>query len=1079
MKKLYRSTLIAGLVAFGVAACGDDVQVVEPTPPPPPPLQVSMTPANLNLNVGESANLALSISGGAEGAETNWTCTSSNPDVATTSPSATGCSVTGAGQGNATITAEVTRGTQTATAAAAIAVGELERATVSIASMPPSPLSDTVSITVNVDPKDETPTLLELVFIDEDGQESVMDAQVFSSAPEAAAAADDDPEAAVQQITFNVNTLEGEVDEETGLFHPALINGDYIVMARLFTVQSGETAPSAQQTRTTRVENDNHAIIQHRSDLSQAAGARTAVEPGAGVRYWGGGDLVFQVIPRLYSGQKAGQVNVTIASNAGGTTATPDATQLNEGPYLFTIEYDHEDNFGEVEDLPNVGDGHTITVDQVRDVEGGLTGVSGQSVTLRIDMTPPTLDPNSEIVIDNDPAVAPDGSGDQYFSSGSLRLNPAADDLGVGVSPTAGYSFLALFEEEELEDPVSSIGEDVFTEAGDLQWQVAVNWIEDRVGNRVLVEDIEANVDGEGVSEPFNVDKSAPEFSNVLPESDETFIFSGGGGVLFTALDPELADGSDGSGVDAAGVEVHLLNVDEDDDAEFDAADIDDLGDGDFSFDIQDNNVGDGLYELTMIAPDMAIVPNVGEAGVTFILDTTPPVVDLTDTPSNRATAAQSSLFTIAGIISDLNGVDAEQSRIEIRLPANNDPAASTCGTVATQGDLYTDDFEDLIDADEAEIGEEFSETFRAFNPDTGGAEVTYRYCIWVIGVDVALDNEGNADGNTAHVLTQFDITWNPNGGAGTPTPDQLTIISGNGQALEFGETSDPLEVEVLDQFGVEMENVTVSFSGSGVAHTLSAASDETDVDGLASITVDAQNEEGTIEVEASVNGLTETFTLTVFDPNFSFGAPGPTPRDMAFDGTDLWVTTENDVDPSETDIHRVSVVDGTVLQTFAAPAGSHRGLTWGDGSLWYASSDTDRIYRLNPADGTVQNDFATPGSSPRGLAWDGSTLWHNDATGATGTIYQLDPTDGTELDDFASPADAPTGLTWDGTHLWSARSDGAQNIIRVDPATGLEVDSIDNPSTFPLGLAFDGSGPWLWVSDQTEEEIYRIRLDL
>ena len=36
MNKFTRFTLFAGLLAFGLAACGDDVQVVQPDPPPPP-----------------------------------------------------------------------------------------------------------------------------------------------------------------------------------------------------------------------------------------------------------------------------------------------------------------------------------------------------------------------------------------------------------------------------------------------------------------------------------------------------------------------------------------------------------------------------------------------------------------------------------------------------------------------------------------------------------------------------------------------------------------------------------------------------------------------------------------------------------------------------------------------------------------------------------------------------------------------------------------------------------------------------------------------------------------------------------
>ena len=34
--RLNRSALVAGMLALEVAACGDDMQVIEPTPPHPP-----------------------------------------------------------------------------------------------------------------------------------------------------------------------------------------------------------------------------------------------------------------------------------------------------------------------------------------------------------------------------------------------------------------------------------------------------------------------------------------------------------------------------------------------------------------------------------------------------------------------------------------------------------------------------------------------------------------------------------------------------------------------------------------------------------------------------------------------------------------------------------------------------------------------------------------------------------------------------------------------------------------------------------------------------------------------------------
>ena len=37
MNRFYRSLLWTGIVAAGLAGCGDDVTIVDPPPPPPPP----------------------------------------------------------------------------------------------------------------------------------------------------------------------------------------------------------------------------------------------------------------------------------------------------------------------------------------------------------------------------------------------------------------------------------------------------------------------------------------------------------------------------------------------------------------------------------------------------------------------------------------------------------------------------------------------------------------------------------------------------------------------------------------------------------------------------------------------------------------------------------------------------------------------------------------------------------------------------------------------------------------------------------------------------------------------------------
>ena len=111
--------LIAGLLALGVAACGDDVEVVSTPAPPvrataPPPLVASMAPASAEVAVGSSVVFAVNASGGVVGEAASWTCSSSNTGIATASTTSSGCQATGVVAGGVTITATVSKGSETA-----------------------------------------------------------------------------------------------------------------------------------------------------------------------------------------------------------------------------------------------------------------------------------------------------------------------------------------------------------------------------------------------------------------------------------------------------------------------------------------------------------------------------------------------------------------------------------------------------------------------------------------------------------------------------------------------------------------------------------------------------------------------------------------------------------------------------------------------------------------------------------------------------------------------------------------------------------------------------------------------------
>lgn len=317
----------------------------------------------------------------------------------------------------------------------------------------------------------------------------------------------------------------------------------------------------------------------------------------------------------------------------------------------------------------------------------------------------------------------------------------------------------------------------------------------------------------------------------------------------------------------------------------------------------------------------------------------------------------------------------------------------------------------------------------------------------------------GNAD------PAVFNLTVN-----GVPEGPAIVRVSGNGQTLASETESAPLVVEARDAEGTPVEGVTITFSGSGVAHTLSDETATTDGDGRAQITVTSGTEEGQIQVEASAEDYhPTTFTLTVDEgaAPISFEAPDLRPRGLAWDGENLWlVAAEDEEFPT---IYKLDPSDGSVLDSFDAPGPGHRDLAWDGESLWYSSHGHRTIYQIDPSDGTVLNSFLSPrgdDSQPRGLAWDGENLWHSDAAGPERMIFRLSPEDGEVLDSFTSPVTLPVALEWDGTHLWTSQLSEPTNLVRFT-TTGEIVSSIESPGEeAAVGLAFDADGPWMWTSD-------------
>ena len=322
-----RFALVAGVLALGVAACGDDVQVVEPTPPvppPPPAVTASMAPASASVAVGNSVVFAVNASGGVAGEAASWTCASSNTGIATVSVTSAGCQATGVTAGEVTITAAVSKSGESVNVGAQLTVTSDEEpagdpAFILISSIrgeenAGDPLKGSVNVVVNVERGDQE---LEELLLLVDGEEVA--SQSFGGA-HMAPPADEAAEQAVHGFTLSFDS--GEYDMETGA--TMYMNGEHTISAELeiHGAMGHETVSS--NAITVEFDNDDgvHAAV---SGLGNSAMNATTGE------LWHGGpgaDLTITAVPVTYS---SGSVaSVTLLGICGAKAATD-----SEAPYEF------------------------------------------------------------------------------------------------------------------------------------------------------------------------------------------------------------------------------------------------------------------------------------------------------------------------------------------------------------------------------------------------------------------------------------------------------------------------------------------------------------------------------------------------------------------------------------------------------------------------------------------------------------------------------------------------------------------------------------------------------------------------
>jgi hypothetical protein len=303
MLKNYRKFLTAGVLAFGLAACGDDVTITEPAPPPPPPetpniVSFSVAPTNATIAVGQTVQASYNLQTKA-GVAGTVAFASANGAVASVD-AATGL-ITAVSNGTALITATATAGGQTATAQIGITVRQLQPAQISIQSV--TQFANTVPVPLN-----NVNGQIEVNMNFNPGEQIVDSVNVFIGAKRAAKQAfATNPAAGI--ISLSVNTANFVKNSTTGVATVDYQNGASTISAAVYPRGGAATA-----TNTIAV------VLNNQDGWAADMSAPSAFANNAGgLTYWGGptagGLTTVTVYPVIYTPGRSIQ---TVSFNVGG-----------------------------------------------------------------------------------------------------------------------------------------------------------------------------------------------------------------------------------------------------------------------------------------------------------------------------------------------------------------------------------------------------------------------------------------------------------------------------------------------------------------------------------------------------------------------------------------------------------------------------------------------------------------------------------------------------------------------------------------------------------------------------------------
>lgn len=442
MNKFLRNCMTAGVLAFGLAACGDDVTVTQPPAPPAVPNITSFTvaPGSVSLVAGQFAQASynLQLAPGLTGTVA-WV--SGTTTVATVDQTG---KITAVAPGTSVVTATATSGGQTSVATIGVTVGAVTPAAISIASVTqglltlPVNLSNVngqIEINLNFNPGGQ---LIDSVVSYIGSKRAAVQSFSLNAVPAAGTIS-----MSVNTANFRKNFNQAGV-ATTGATQVDFLNGpttiNAIVYPKAATGQSAGNCTNAPPGVAAVCSSNTFSIILTNMDswaadmtkpTATALAAATSAAPGQ--TFWGGptatGVVTSTLYPVIYT---AGRSITTVTWTIGGcSTVTQTALPFVQSfGYVAPAQSDCTgyEWTGGIRDNLMVG----VAIDNAANVYGPFAGLIPNTVvfnstpdSVRLDYAAPTV--NTPSITRSAPAVT------GWINAAFNFVNFGSTDVGVGL----------------------------------------------------------------------------------------------------------------------------------------------------------------------------------------------------------------------------------------------------------------------------------------------------------------------------------------------------------------------------------------------------------------------------------------------------------------------------------------------------------------------------------------------------------------------------------------------------------------------------------------------------------------------